>query len=101
MPPPPLAALIPVFIGVLMLVAICIKVDPSSPTILVLATGFAGAVVGAFGLAMWWKNRKKVQRAEEIAPGITSIPKGSETTATVVVNDPEISNISHTNPKTP
>ncbi len=101
MPPPPLTALIPVFLGIFMIVAICLKVDPASPTVLVLATGAGGTVVGAFGLVMWWKNLKKVQRAEEIAPGITSIPKGSETTATVVVDDPEISNISHTNPKTP
>ncbi len=101
MPPPPLTALIPVFLGVFMLVAIFLKVDPASPTILVLATGAAGSIVGAFGLVMWWKNFKKVKRAEEIAPGITSIPKGSETTATVVVDDPEVSNISHTNPKTP
>lgn len=35
------------------------------------------------------RQRKKVNRAEFISPGITNIPKGSETRSTLVVNDPK------------
>ncbi len=90
MPPTLQAALIPLITIALTSLAIKLKIDAKaySDNILVIATALAALVVAGIGWVKNFMDAKKILRAEKIVPGITSIPKGSETSARIVINDP-------------
>lgn len=84
------AALIPLIVMGLTALAVKWQFDSKivSDNIVAIATALAALVVAGYG---WLMNRllqKKVDRAEEIMPTITTTPKGSETDARLSVNDP-------------
>ncbi len=94
------ALLIPVFMIALANLALYFKITipEEGGLLLALATTLASLSVGYISKR---NDQKKIGRADSIAPGITKIPPGSATEATVKIADPDVPNISHKNPETP
>ncbi len=90
MPPSLQAALIPLIVMALTAFAVKLKIDSDafSQNILAIATAIAAIIVAGCGWVMTRLDKKKIDRAEKIAPGITTIPKGCETSLRLTVNDP-------------
>ncbi len=90
MPPTLQAALIPLLVMALSAAAVKLKIDEKefSSNILGIATALAAVIVAGYGWVMSYFDKKKIARAEKIAPGITTIPKGCETSVRLTVNDP-------------
>ncbi len=100
-------AILPVVVALFALISAYSKADAQEVSVQVTAllTSGIGLIIAVW---MWVDGRKKVKkidRAEAILPGITSIPKGSTTSASVTVNDPKTPDpatvITNDNPRTP
>lgn len=91
MPPKLRNALTPVLVMILSSLATKLHIDARDQQgeILSVATAIAAVIVAGCDWLARRIERKKIVRAEAIVPGITSIPKGSETVANVSVNDPK------------
>jgi predicted anti-sigma-YlaC factor YlaD len=101
------AAILPVVVALLALIAGYLKSDAHavSDQLTALGTAITGLVIAVW---IWVDSRgkiKKIDRAESIMPGVTSVPKGSVTSATLTVNHPETpdppATITNDNPRTP
>lgn len=66
-----------------------ISATDNAGNIIALATALASLPFIIIETIMQRRTQRKIKRAETIAPGITTIPKGSETVATLIVNDPK------------
>lgn len=88
MPPTLQAALVPLIVMILTYGAARMKISTPADGLWASATAIAAVITGGVGVFLRWKDQKKIKRAEAIVPGITSIPKGSEVSASVSVNEP-------------
>lgn len=84
------AALVPIVIILLSGIATKLQIDAKTiqDNVLVVATAVVALLVAFYGWMMTHLEAKKVDRAETLSPGITSVPKGSEVTTSLKVNDP-------------
>ncbi len=84
------AALLPLLIAVLSALATKLGIDArdSQGSILAVAASLAALLATGYGWLTHAMDARKVRKAETILPGITKVPKGMETQATLTVNDP-------------
>ncbi len=89
MPPSLQAALVPLIVMGLTALAVKLKIDAKvfSDNILAIATTIAALIVAAVGAILTRLDKKKIARAENIVPGITT-PNGPAAPVTIITNDP-------------
>ncbi len=84
------AALLPILIALFSALAAKFGMDArdSQGAIMALASSAVAVIAAVWAWYQHWRDARKVRKAETICPGITKVPKGMETKATLIVNDP-------------
>ncbi len=107
-------AILPVVVALLALFSAYFKSDAKTiaDAGYALSTAITGLIIAAWIWLDGRKKNKKIERveqknqvAEAVLPGVSSVPKGSVTSATLTINDPTTPDppvtITNDNPRTP